>query len=373
MPGCRCTSWCPSCIRGISAVHRNTSELPALVLVALALTFGRPRREIVFWATLGVLALILAFGGNTFLYSLFYLLGPGFKIVRQQERAFLVFAMSAAVLAGYGTAALMVSRPRVQRARFDGFRRRLWLVFGVAIALAFLLYFGWVGGEHRDLFGGVLRQHVFGLLLMGGCLLLLAWRSSGWLRRNWAMGLLAGWIAFNGFSVNWRFNLEQPSGQGTFAATPVTTFLQQRRASTPKPFRIASGGLLPGGSGAASVYGLRDITGNTPLHLAAWEQLEAIVPEWRRWQLLNVRYVVSDRDVSGPGLTQVFSRPPRRPPRLTPRSNRRSPSSRWGIHSRVPGWCMSGKSCPTRPPRWRAWPRIVSTCARPPSWTGNPV
>jgi hypothetical protein len=70
--------------------------------------------------------------------------------------------------------------------------------------------------------------------------------------------------------------------------------------------RIASAGLLPGGAGAASVYGLADIAGNTPLHLADLEGFEQQVPEWRRWQLLNVGYVLSDRDLDSPGLTRVF-------------------------------------------------------------------
>ena len=280
-----------------------------MVLIALALILGRPRREIVFWTVVGAVALVLAFGGNTFLYSLFYLLGPGFKVVRQQERAFLVYAMSAAMLAGYGAAVLVRSLSSQERARYEQFQRSLLVVFGIGVALTFLLYFGWIGSEHQDLFGGALRHHVFGLVLLGGSLVLLGMRSTGFLRGRWGMALLAGWIAFNGFSVNWRFNLEQPEGQGYYAPTPVTAFLQQQQEAAAQPFRIASGGLLPGGSGASSVYGLQDIIGNTPLHLASVEQFEQVVPEWRRWQLLNVRYIISDRDLSGPGLEQAFAAP----------------------------------------------------------------
>ena len=88
----------------------------------------------------------------------------------------------------------------------------------------------------------------------------------------------------------------------------MTEFLRVETGATEakQPVRIASAGLLPGGPGAASVYGLQDITGNTPLHLAAIEVFEEKVPEWRRWQLLNVHYVLSERDVGGPGLAQVF-------------------------------------------------------------------
>ncbi len=279
-----------------------------MVLVGLALAVGRPRREIAFWTVVGLLAMLLAFGGNTFLYPLFYLLAPGFDAVRHQERAFLIYALSAAVLSGYGALALASALGRVRRARLRRFERGLRIIFGAGLALTDLFFYGWVGSEHPDLFGGVLRHHVLGLVLLAGSLILLALRPSRALRRPWGMALVAGWIAFNLFSVNWRFNLEQPGATGPFAPTPLTEFLRARvtPADGNEPVRIASAGLLPGGPGAASVYGLQDITGNTPLHLAGIETFESQVPEWRRWQLLNVHYVLSERDLDGPGLTRVF-------------------------------------------------------------------
>jgi hypothetical protein len=120
------------------------------------------------------------------------------------------------------------------------------------------------------------------------------------------MALIAGWIIFNLFSVNWRYNLEQPGPSGHDPSTPTTEFLRAQTQAGSEPIRIASAGHLPGGPGAASVYGLQDITGNTPLHLSSFETFEATVPEWRRWQLLNVHLVLSDRALDGPGLTQVF-------------------------------------------------------------------
>jgi len=273
-----------------------------LVLIGLALAIGRPRRDVVFWTLAGLLAMLLAFGGNTFLYPLFYLLAPGFDAVRHQERAFLVYTLSAAVLSGYGALMLVTPLDRVRHAALRRIEGRLRTIFGVALALTALFFYGWVGSEHPDLFGGVLRHHVFGLVLLAGSLILLALRPTRVLRQPWGMALVVGWIAFNLFSVNWRFNLEQPGTTGPYAPTPLTEFLP---APEP-PLRIASAGLLPGGPGAASVYGLFDITGNSPLHLAAIEAFEAGVPEWRRWQLLNVHYVLSERDLDGPGLARVF-------------------------------------------------------------------
>jgi hypothetical protein len=277
-----------------------------MLLIGLALALGRPRREVAFWAVAGLLAVLLSLGGSTFLYPLFYLLAPGFDAVRHQERALLAYALSGAVLSGYGALALATPLSRMRRAALRRFERGLRVLWGVALALTFLFFYGWTGSAHRDLFAGVLHHHVLGVLLLGGSILLLALRPTRGLRRPWGMALLTGWIAFNLFSVNWRFNLEQPGPTGPFAPTPLTEFLKAQTGPTPGRVRIASAGLLPGGAGAASVYGLGDITGNTPLNLADVETFEQRVPEWRRWQLLNVGYVLSDRDLDSPGLTRVF-------------------------------------------------------------------
>ncbi len=54
------------------------------------------------------------------------------------------------------------------------------------------------------------------------------------------------------------------------------------------------------------MYELEDITGNTPLRLDSFQRFEDRVGNWRRWQLLNVHYVLSKRDLDGPGLERVF-------------------------------------------------------------------
>ena len=275
-----------------------------MLLTGLALALGRPRREIAFWTILGVLALLLSLGGNTFLYSVFYLLAPGFGAVRHQERAYVIYALSAALLSGYGAMALTRPLKRLGRALLGRVERGARQALFAGLALTFLFFYGSLGTEHRDLFSGVLRHHVFALVLLAVSLVLLALRPRRILSRPWGMGLLAGWIAFNLFSINWRFNLAPPSAQ--FATTPLTAAITMRLTAAPEPERIASGGLLPLGPGAATVYGFQDITGNTPLHLARFEAFEAGVPEWRRWQLLNVHYVLSDRDLQGPGLTRLF-------------------------------------------------------------------
>ena len=127
-------------------------------------------------------------------------------------------------------------------------------------------------------------------------------RPRRWLGRAWAMGLLAGWTVFNLFSVNWQFNLQARQVE-PFASNGVTQFLQTHLST---PGRVVSGGRLPGGHSAAAVYHLEDLTGNTPLQLAAADIFLQQMPSWRMWQLMNVRYVVDNRDLTGPGLSPVF-------------------------------------------------------------------
>ena len=93
--------------------------LPPILAVA-ALFVKRARREVLFWIAAGCVAFVLAFGGNTFLYNVAYLLVPGFGAVRNQERIIYLFRFAVSVLAGYG--ALTLVQPLARPVR-RGFRR----------------------------------------------------------------------------------------------------------------------------------------------------------------------------------------------------------------------------------------------------------
>ncbi|MFN8458347.1 MAG: YfhO family protein [Anaerolineae bacterium] len=273
-------------------------------------------KDIFFWAGAGLISLILAFGDNTFLYPLFYLLMPGFEAVRQQERVYLIYSFSVAVLGGYGAVVVISPLAKVARRAYSRIEHRLHQMTVLAMGLmAFFIYGSGVStarGDKVNLFYGVLWQHVFGLIILGGVLVLLRVRTRRWLRRSWGMGLLALWLTFNLFTINWRFNLEKPTNPAPFTPTGVTQFLQTNLLSTTTSKlpavlgRIVSGGLLPGGNSAASVYNLQDLTGNTPLQLASVDIFLQQMPAWRAWQLLNVQYVVDQRNIADAGLTLVY-------------------------------------------------------------------
>jgi hypothetical protein len=277
-----------------------------LVLAATALFLARLRRQTIFWLLAGATAALLAFGGHTFLYSVAYLLLPGFGSVRDQERIIFLFGFAASVLAGHGALALVQPLTRAERKGFRRFSRGLAWVWGTCLGLTGLFYFGYLQGQQQgvavNLFEGLLRHHVLLLLILGGGVLLFALRLGAPRRRGLLAALALGLIWLNLFTVNWRYNLASPTPGGPYPQTGLVTFLQ----ALPGVHRISSAGLLPGGSSAAIVYQLEDTTGNTPLQLARFREFEEEVGSWRRWQLLNVHYVLSDDDLDGPGLERIY-------------------------------------------------------------------
>ena len=282
----------------------------ALLLAAIAVATV-PWRQVSYWAGLGVVGLLLSFGGATFLYPLFYIFVPGFSSSRDQERNVLWLAVALAVLAGLGMAALL--RRAQQGAALDAsWRRGLWQAAAVAIGFGLLLFAGTrltpAPGTDVNLFGGMLKQHVWLVLSLGAVALLATWQALGFTSSStMGIGLLL-LLAANLFSVNWRYNL----GPAPAAATRPSSDLTGLVARQLEPgYRFASGGLLPEGPSAGLLYGFADTTGNTPLSLASYASFVAHVPEWRRWQLLSVSHVaVAQGTEPTGGLTQVLAGQP---------------------------------------------------------------
>jgi hypothetical protein len=285
---------------------------PILALAACLVPRLRPR--VIFWLVLAGLSFLLAFGGNTAVYRAAYLLLPGFGAVRNQERIIYLFGLAVGVLAGIGALTLVQPLPPAQRRGLRRLARGLAWAWVAMAGLTFLYYLGHLQAvgqgveavldqrEGVNLFEGVLRHHVLLLLILGGAALLFWLRSTGKARRAWLAALTLGLIWLNLFTVNGQYNQVEPEAGGPFPQTGLVSFLK----AEPGTFRISSAGLLPGGASAGIVYEIEDITGNTPLRLAAFEEVEEGLGAWRRWQLLNVRYVLSERDLEGPGLEQVY-------------------------------------------------------------------
>lgn len=271
-----------------------------MILVAMAILFERRQCDKVFWIGLGLAAFLLSFGRHTFFYNVFYNLVPGFGQVRNQERVIFLFSFSLAILAGYGATLLVRPVPKVLRHSFRSFYQGLKRLGLAGLALTAFFYYGWLQSNQKgadpNFFAAALRNHVFNLLLFSGILLLLALRLSRGVSRRWLMALCVGTIAFNLFTINWQFNLQDATEEDHFPQMGTTDYLREKLV-TGDPFRVSTASLLPGTGNAGIIYELYDVAGNSPLHLASLEKFEAQVNERRRWQLLNVAYVFDPRDL----------------------------------------------------------------------------
>jgi hypothetical protein len=280
-----------------------------MILAAMAIFFERRQRDKVFWIVLGLAAFLLSLGRNTFLYNVFYVLVPGFGWVRNQERVIFLFSFGLAILAGYGATLLVRPIPRVLRHSFQSFYQVLKRLGLAGLALTAFFYYGWLQGTHEgadpNFFTAALRHHVFNLLLFGGVLLLLALRLRREASRRWLMALCVGIIAYNLFTINWQFNLQDAVEGGHFPQMGVTDSLRAE-LERGEPFRVSTAGLLPGAGNAGILYELYDVAGNSPLQLASLERFEAEVNERRRWQLLNVAYVFDQRELDREDLEFVY-------------------------------------------------------------------
>ena len=103
------------------------------------------------------------------------------------------------------------------------------------------------------------------------------------------------------FTANWQNNLRLVPPEGVFPRTALTRLVQGGIGE----YRVASEGLLPGDGNAGSAYGFQDVVGNSPLEFERYHIFEKNVEEWQRWQLLNVRYILTKRQFTDGRFKQV--------------------------------------------------------------------
>jgi len=279
----------------------------ALILAGWGLLARHHGRERWFWGILALLALLLALGGNSFLYSLFYLGVPGFAHVRDQERVLAIFAFSVAMLAGMGAQSLLGPLPGWARRRLRLFHRWLGRVWLLALLPAGFLYVLRAqalagGGGNAGILEAFLDRYAFLLLIVA-----LAWGLLLAIRRQRnsrpVVAALTLVLLFELFTVNWHYNLGTKAAQNIFPPSAATAWLQSHASDG----RIASAGKLPAGDNAGLIYAWEDTTGNDPLRLQQTVQFAKNVDTWQRWRLLHVAYVVSRKPLHDDGLTFRFN------------------------------------------------------------------
>ena len=242
----------------------------------------------VFVGGLILVSLLLSFGTLTPLYHLAYLLAPGWRLFRQQERLAVWIVFGLALLAGLAATALH----RIRRAAPDPMTtagqetgdvrwliRGYWVGAAGAALFAVVCLVGFVAGVDK-LWGFAASGAFLALLLV---LAALALRSR---HPAWIIAL----IVLDLFALTGR----QHAGDAASAVVFPPALIFSTIASDKSDFRTADEDVLPGNFGYG--YGLADINGISPLRLSAYDRLLHNAPKPLLWRLLAVKYVVTWRN-----------------------------------------------------------------------------
>jgi hypothetical protein len=324
--------------------------LPLLLAVWAALSLRQ--RETIFWGALAAGAFLLSFGDETFLYTPFYLLIPGFSIFRDQERLAFVVSFALAVLAGYGfkyqisnikyqisntkyqilsqrnresdnqtiresgnreIGKLAICRPAIRNPQSPIANLQSvvgWLLVGaVGLVVLFFYALNSVGWLDESPFNLLLSRSVWLTILLA-----LTWGAM-WATRSWGLRaknrepgpapysllptpysllpisflLIA---ALDLFTVNWKTNI-YPALPETQTAMPAVVQAIQTDASPGEVFRVYNEYRIYENYGIP--YALEDTWGASPLRLARYDEIHRSLRMERLWELLNVKYVITWR------------------------------------------------------------------------------
>ncbi|HEV7216876.1 MAG TPA: YfhO family protein, partial [Chloroflexota bacterium] len=295
------------------------------VLALLLALVGLRRRAAWGWLALGVIASLLALGGNGPLFPLLYGHLPGFASFEDQERAAYLVAFAGAVLAGLGTvetlawlgsASAPLRSPSFPSSSSDrelaeqaqsapGERARLGaalisvLALGSTLAGAALLRQYAPPPNDPALTAPLTVNILAALLLAAGALLVLMAIRRQWLPARTAAVLLCLLPAINLLGANGAL------GRTTINPLPAlpvkaATFLYQQ----PGVWRVDTlrDGELPRNVGAQ--LALSFPRGDDPLVIVRSATLAGQANRYKVWQLFNVQYLLA-RQNPGAGFQQV--------------------------------------------------------------------
>lgn len=255
------------------------SGIAGLVLSVTAVC--RRKKSAWFWGGIGLLALGISFGSRTILHSGAFLFAPGFSWFRGQERLAYVIAYSVAILTGLGTSSLLERPPSLPQ------RKTLGTLTGIAWFLAIQMFIisRFIGTDDaQTLTNGVVLMAFLMTLTWLAIAALLPGRYNAW----WPAAITT-LIVFDLFSLTWKTNWEPiPASERHLYSTLLVDRLQQDTDL----YRVE--GKLGLRDNHGTLLGIQDIYGISPLRLSALDAYWNHLPNYRLYQLLAVKYVLTD-------------------------------------------------------------------------------
>jgi hypothetical protein len=305
--------------RNFFKLHTEYLGAVVVVLAALGIRGGERRHLVRALGGIALLFLLVAFGGHTPFYRLWYEVMPMMKKVRAPGMAFFLVALPVAVFAGFGAERLCRRQVTL---------RQLWVPLGVIGAIALLGVVGALQGiaglmaapeqaqrladNAADLQIGAVRLLV--VVLLGGAAL--AAVATDRIRGLSAAAALAVVIVGDLWSVDRQFFNFQPPAATLYADDPIISRLRQ----TPKPFRVLDVGVYQGSYLMA--HDVQAMLGYHGFELRYYDELMGGKNEWRNvgspnlHDLLAVRYLLLPDSQTVPGFHKVLGPAPTTPGRL---------------------------------------------------------
>ncbi len=239
------------------------------------------RAGVGFFAAVGGVYLLIAYGSHTPFFPLLFRWAPGWGLFRGPERAAYGVALALSVLAGYGV-------PLFVRAREE--TRRRWAAAFLALIIVGVGGFtlGWVlPGRVKDITRGTYA------MLAARTLILAAMTAFVWQvrTRRSRVRLLLLLLIFDLFLVNAPRN-RVPGSAWSLSLTPPAV-KAVRRAVAKVPGRVYNEYQVYPDYGM--VVRVEDTWGSSPLHLARYARLFDAFPLARAWELLAVEHVLTWR------------------------------------------------------------------------------
>lgn len=298
--------------RNFFKLHGEYLGAAALVLAGAA--FGSPTRRsfLRFWIVSGVLALLVAFGGHTPFYRLWYLL-PMMKAVRAPSMIFFVCSLAVAVFAAVG----------LERFIVEGNRKRYligWLlgagvftllamagiVEGFARSIAPAQKVDYVAGNASAMQLGALRSLLFVGLAVGTLWLQTARRVPATV----AAWVLAAIVAIDLWSVDRVYYRFSPPASELYGSDEAIDYLKKLRepgrviALPLADMQVQNDPFLNGD--ALMIHGVRALTGHQGNELQRWVELAGAKspaapqnafasPQFRR--LANGKYIFTNTEL----------------------------------------------------------------------------
>ncbi|MDX1622496.1 MAG: hypothetical protein R3199_00745 [Gemmatimonadota bacterium] len=307
---------------GTNPFKLHTEYLGAVpvLLAALALAARRTAR-VWFFAGLGVVALLFAWGAATPIHRIAYEVLPFVKQFRAPSMMYSIVALAVVVLAGHGAQALHDRRKELADAGHPA-----WKILG-GLAIAWIVTWFWAAGAPDSfarfwsnlLYGSIGPDRLEGVRrAMPGFA-----RGLGLFTLYWGIGVAVCWAAVRGvlaplaacavlavvtvadlWRVNRKFYDTIPVAE-VARPDPAVEFLREE----PGPFRALP---LPGtyGPNDLMLFRVPSVTGSQKFRLRWWddlvgEQMERL-SDTRLWALLDLRYLVSSRPIELEGLRPAF-------------------------------------------------------------------